>query len=130
MINRIDFLKRLGAIGAGVLTGRLVQKNLPVRKEIFRAYIRGLQHYGGLKIAKQMLPGERLQLIREPENKHDPCAIAIYYRGDKIGYFPAEDNVVLSNMMDAASFQFEAEVEFIDRNAPYWERISFVVYAV
>ena len=37
-------------------------------------------------------PGRRLALVREPENEHDPCAVAIYDAERRLqgGYVPAE----------------------------------------
>lgn len=37
------------------------------------------------------VPGEPVQLVPEPENKHDPSAVAVYSaRGIQIGYLSAE----------------------------------------
>ncbi|HEX5174648.1 MAG TPA: HIRAN domain-containing protein [Gaiellaceae bacterium] len=37
-------------------------------------------------------PGRRLALVREPENEHDPNAVAVYDAGNNLqaGYVPAE----------------------------------------
>lgn len=37
---------------------------------------------------------------REPDNKYDSRAIALYFEGEKIGFIPREDNVILSGFLD------------------------------
>jgi hypothetical protein len=42
--------------------------------------------------AEAFAPGRRLALVREPENEHDPNAVAVYDREQRLqaGYVPAE----------------------------------------
>jgi hypothetical protein len=57
-------------------------------------------------------PGQRLALVPEPENEHDPHAVAIWDSGRRVqaGYVPAE----LARELDAASWQAVSLVEFRD----------------
>lgn len=49
-----------------------------------------------------MNKGEKLKLIREPENKYDRLAIRINdSKGNKLGYIPRAKNEVLASLMDA-----------------------------
>lgn len=45
-------------------------------------------------------PGTPAVLVREPENPHDPNAIAIYVEGKRIGYVPKKQNAVLAQFID------------------------------
>lgn len=46
-------------------------------------------------------PGVELALIREPDNKFDKNAIAVYCGERKIGYLPAKQNSGIAMAMDA-----------------------------
>lgn len=51
--------------------------------------------------------GDRLILIREPENVHDNRAIRIESSdGEKIGYVPHYNNLILSRLMDAGYYLY------------------------
>jgi hypothetical protein len=57
-------------------------------------------------------PGRRLALVPEPDNEHDPNAIAVWDADRRLqaGYVPAETAAGL----DAAAWQAVALVEFFD----------------
>ena len=42
----------------------------------------------------RMQEGDMLELVREPENKHDTCAVALRYNMKKIGYIPRAFNAL------------------------------------
>lgn len=53
---------------------------------------------GGFKertLVESLLPGDEVQLVPEPGNEFDPDAVAVLFRGVRIGYVPAGtgDNV-------------------------------------
>ena len=57
-------------------------------------------------------PGRRLALVREPENEHDPNAVAVYdaERRLQVGYVPAEVAPALSGDEQAVSlWEFRGE---------------------
>lgn len=45
-------------------------------------------------------PGEELLLDREPDNRHDPNAVAVYARGVQVGYLPASRAELIADFMD------------------------------
>ena len=57
-------------------------------------------------------PGRRLALVREPENEHDPNAIAVWDAERRVqgGYVPAE----LARDLDASDWQAISLLEFFD----------------
>ena len=54
----------------------------------------GCEAFGELK------NGTELKLVREPENKYDPEAVAIYYKDFKLGFVPSSENEKISRFLD------------------------------
>ena len=51
--------------------------------------------------------GDRLNLLREPDNPYDHFAIHIKtMEGVKIGYIPQKDNIIFARLMDAGKLLF------------------------
>lgn len=48
----------------------------------------------------QMRPGDEVELVREPNNQHDPLAVACHYRGIPVGYIPRQANQSISMALD------------------------------
>jgi hypothetical protein len=44
--------------------------------------------------------GDRLDLVREPQNPHDRNAVRVEWRGRKLGYVPRAENEALAWAMD------------------------------
>jgi hypothetical protein len=44
--------------------------------------------------------GDRLDLVREPDNLHDRHAVRVEWRGRKLGYVPGTENEALAWAMD------------------------------
>jgi hypothetical protein len=59
-----------------------------------------LQYCDGEEVWNDMVVGNVLNLVREPENPHDSCAVAIYWRDFKVGYLPSQENRAIQQMMD------------------------------
>lgn len=59
-------------------------------------------------------PGSRLTLVPEPDNEHDPNAIAVWDADRRLqaGYVPAE----VAAEVDAAAWQAVSLVEFFERD--------------
>lgn len=53
------------------------------------------------ELIKILKPGTALVLVREPANKFDKNAIAVYADGEKIGYIPKNKNILLAAAIDA-----------------------------
>lgn len=58
--------------------------------------------YGDLTEAEvqAIQPGAALVLVREPDNKYDKNAVAIYLDGRRVGYVPKNQNGVLAQFID------------------------------
>ena len=60
----------------------------------------GSQYYAVGEQWLAMKVGDRLELIREPDNRHDRNAIRVEWRGHKLGYVPRAENRALAAAMD------------------------------
>jgi hypothetical protein len=48
----------------------------------------------------------RAALLREPQNTHDPNAIAVYVRGRHVGYVPSDDAQWISSVMEHGEWTY------------------------
>jgi hypothetical protein len=76
--------------GAGV-EGQIIVQTSPLA---------GFQYHAGRALFPLMVVGDRLELIREPDNPHDGKAILVLWRGAVIGYLPRLENLDLARLMD------------------------------
>ena len=74
-----------------------------------------------------MKEGDMLELVREPDNEYDPCAIAFHWNKHKIGFIPLEDNEMLSKLLDIGIPEFIAEITFLQKDAAAWENVSIAI---
>ncbi len=70
----------------------------PTRK-IMSFTIAGFSHWYGAGHISELKPGDKLDLVSEPDNPYDSCAVAIYLGEDKLGYVPAAMNGEISQLM-------------------------------
>jgi hypothetical protein len=57
---------------------------------------------GGIAALAKIQKGHALVLVREPDNQHDPDAVAIYSAaGEHLGYVPRSENIDLARDLDA-----------------------------
>ncbi len=89
----------------------------------------GFQYHAGRALFPPMQAGDRLELLREPDNPHDPRAVRVEWRGVPIGYAPRADNVDLARLMDAG-LRVEGRIVQLQRARDPWKRVLFEVYVV
>jgi HIRAN domain len=61
----------------------------------------GRHHADAIASSDAVAPGRRLELHRDPENEHDPNAIAVLAGGDQVGWVPRELAAELAPELDA-----------------------------
>ncbi|WP_442960385.1 HIRAN domain-containing protein [Pseudoclavibacter sp. 8L] len=54
--------------------------------ELWTAQLRGLKYYQERRADTR--PGRIATLVREPDNEHDPFAVAVFADAVKVGYLP------------------------------------------
>ena len=126
-MKRRTFLNSLlGGIGLGVLVrparARMASSTILVQE----SPVAGFQHHKGEHLWSFLRPGEPLRLVRETGNAHDPNAVAVYFRGDKLGYVPRRENATVAQMLDRGQRLEARIVRLLDEPNP-WRRVRFSV---
>jgi hypothetical protein len=99
------------------------------RKHLLNCDIAGFTYYEGPIIFKQLEVGTAIHLVAEPENRHDPNAIAVYFGKYKLGFIPRNDNKTLSIFFEQGySDIFEAFINRITPDESPENQIGIVVY--
>ena len=99
----------------------------PFTKQLFlmNTYVAGTNHVRYFrKYLKEIRKGDRVRLIREPENKHDKFAVLIKTeKKHKLGYLPRVKNKVIARLLDAGKPIYgivEKKVEPVRRYQMVW----------
>jgi hypothetical protein len=80
---------------------------LPLSEQAFgrriliqRSALAGFRHHAAPTLWPALRGRDRLALVREVDNLHDPDAVAVYWKGLKIGYLPRGENFVVARLLD------------------------------
>lgn len=100
-----------GNVGAGRNDGGYVPRQLEQASHLDGMPLRlswefslsGCRYSGRAAACKETQPGERLTLVREPDNKHDPNAIRVEHQKSMLGYIPREWARSLAPALDAGA---------------------------
>ncbi len=121
MKRRTFLTTLLGALGSNLLTPATQAKS--ARKILHQEYrLAGYQYHRASAVWPFLREGEALTLKREPHNPHDPSAIAVWFRNEKLGYVPRRENRVLAQMMDLGKKVEGQIVQLLNEHNP-WQRI-------
>jgi len=104
---------------------------IPFTQEIFllEIVVAGTSYCKEIEtIEKHIVPEKVLIMKREPDNKFDEFAIAIYCDSIRIGFVPADMNLVCSRLMDAGKLFFCRVVSKVWKDK--WLKIKANVYMV
>ncbi|MBQ6395813.1 MAG: HIRAN domain-containing protein [Atopobiaceae bacterium] len=90
--------------------------------------VSGTTHIDGIEGISEMLQeGDRLRFERQPQNRFDEWAIAVYdSRDNRIGFVPADINEIPARLMDAGKRLFGKVTSVEQRGS--WQRIGMAVY--
>lgn len=125
-MNRSEFLKNIiGLFGVAVLPP-LAFKNYQ-KIYLLQCFIRGFKYSAGPRLLDVMSEGSLLELVREPENPHDTCAIALHFNRQKIGFIPMESNEILSRLIDSGLVELLAEITHLNKDAATWENVHVAI---
>jgi hypothetical protein len=128
-MKRMDFIHRLLALGGlSFIAGNNIKTKQYRKFYLLQCFVRGFQYYEGPSWISQMREGELLELVREPDNEYDPAAIALHWHNRKIGFIPAEENEMLSKLLDIGLPALIAEISFLEPQAASWEKVFISVY--
>ena len=83
------------------------------------------------ELAKDIVPGQRLQLRRDVENSHDKWAIKVLapenpYGEEKLGFLPCDKNEIIARLMDGGKSCFAKVISLEQKGS--WTKINIEVY--
>ena len=87
----------------------------------------GFQFYAGRELWGDIRVDDALELVREPDNAHDPHAVKVLWRGHMLGYVPRHENTHVARQLDRGVALRARVVKVAPRGNP-WLRIAFQVY--
>ena len=98
-------------------------------RQVKTFHIAGFQFYDGAFVLGKLKPGKKLQMVRVPDNPHDPNAIELRYKGVKLGHIPASENGLMSLLAYYGHHDvFEARVLQVDPEAAPWQQVRVGIY--
>lgn len=116
---RIVCLVALLACGtAGAQQVRVLVQNSPLA---------GFSHYQASTRWSELALGDRLDLVREPDNPHDTRAVRVDWRGTQLGYLPRRENRVVAAEMDAGT-RVEARIAELVEHPDPRRRVRIDIY--
>lgn len=89
----------------------------------------GSQYYAVTELWSQMRTGDRLALVREPDNPHDANAVRVEWNGRKLGYVPRAENRAVARALDDGQ-RVEARVSKLRKDPDPWRRVEFEVFLI
>lgn len=86
----------------------------------------GFQYHAGKKLWPQMRVGDKLMLVREPDNVHDRLAIRVEWQQQKIGYVPRRENSDIARLIDHG-VPVVARISRLAQSRDPWARVRFEI---
>jgi hypothetical protein len=131
-MHRRRFLQLSATLVSALLFRKGAEEDYPGKSDakavpLCLCTVAGLQYNEGQQLLPRLQPGNLLTLRREPENRHDPLAIAVFAAsGHKLGYLPRRLNEIPANLMDKGH-PVVARVSEVNPEALPWEAVVMEV---
>ncbi|MCX8087625.1 MAG: HIRAN domain-containing protein [Rhodocyclaceae bacterium] len=100
-----------------------------VRLLVQSSPLAGFQYHAGEALWDELKVGDRLTLIREPENPYDARAVRVEWRGHKLGYLPRAENEAVAAAMDRGE-RVEGRIAALVRHKNPWRRLRIDVFVI
>lgn len=126
MRRRTFMSSLLGGLGSGVLTRRSRPGPCARHLVIQESPLAGFDHHKGHHVWPFLCEGATLRLIREATNPYDANAVAVYFRGDKLGYVPRRENAAVAQLLDRGH-ELDARIVRLRDELNPWRRVRFSV---
>ena len=89
----------------------------------------GSQYYAVAELWPRLAVGDRLSLVREADNRHDPRAVRVDWQGQPLGYLPRAENGAVAAALDRGE-KLEARIARLTQDANPWRRVEVQVFVV
>lgn len=119
---------RLLLISLWLAVGGIVQAQ-SVKLLVQSSPLAGFQYHAAPDVWSQLQVGDRLALIREPENQHDARAVRVEWRGRQLGYLPRAENAAVAAAMDRGEHVEGRIAALVAADNP-WRRVRIEVFVV
>jgi hypothetical protein len=104
-------------------------ENKSIDRHFGNFFVAGFTYWEGCIALDELKIGTQLRLEREPDNRFDPQAVAIYYGDYKLGYVPREENRVVCKLMDLGYADiFDLRVQRISCDAHPEKQLGVVLF--
>ena len=122
------FLPELALIlGAAALAAALPAGAQQVRVLVQSSSLAGFRYHEAPLLISELRVGDRLDLVREPDNPHDFNAVRVQWRGRNLGYVPRRENSALAWVMDGGEV-VTARISALREQRNPRQRIRFEVF--
>ena len=74
-------------------------KHFEPSRRILDSNVAGFSHWDGFLVFDRLKPGSKLKLKAEFDNPFDPDAVAVWFKGTKIGFVPRKDNFMVAQLI-------------------------------
>ena len=101
----------------------------PIRVLVQSSPLAGSQYYAAARVWPELKPGDRLELVREADNRHDRNAVRVDWRGQPLGYVPRAENRAVARALDAGE-RLEGRVSRLRDDPDPWRRVEFDILLV
>jgi hypothetical protein len=120
---------RLASSLAGLLVSALAlgQEAGTARLLVPSSPLAGFAHYAAGEVWPRLRIGDALELRREADNPHDPNAVALAWRGRKLGYVPRSANAALARGLDRGA-RLRARISRLAPHPNPARRLEFEVF--
>ena len=98
-----------------------------VRLLVQSSPLAGFRYHEAPELFPELRIGDRLDLVREPDNPHDPNAVGVEWRGRRLGYVPRRENSALAWAMDRGD-PVTARISTLRAHKNPRQRIEFEVF--
>ncbi len=89
----------------------------------------GFKYHAGEDLWPELREGDRLDLVREPQNDYDANAVRVEWRGRKLGYLPRKENRAVAAAMDNGD-KVDARIAKLRQHRNPWQRMLIEVFVV
>jgi len=86
----------------------------------------GFQYHQGRRLWYRLRVGQPLRLQREPRNRFDQRAVALYWCEHKLGYLPRTENRVVASLLDQGQ-TLSARILRLRASDDPWRRVKVAV---
>ena len=124
--------KRPLNVAAALTAALLATASVPIQAQQVRLLVQssplaGFRYHEAPGLFPELRVGDRLDLVREPDNPHDPNAVGVEWRGRRRGYVPRRENSALAWAMDRGE-PVSARISTLRTHRNPRQRVAFEVF--